>query len=81
MGGMATFHSGSASDFLIHVQVTDKVHHKMWFLTVVYGLHSVSDRLPLWTFIHNTAAMLQGVPWLQGTSMQPYMQMIGLMGV
>ncbi|XP_048492328.1 uncharacterized protein LOC125493226 [Beta vulgaris subsp. vulgaris] len=44
------------SDQIIHTLVTDKTtHHKMVFI-VVYGLHSIEDRKPLWNNLHNLDA-------------------------
>ncbi|XP_021767732.1 uncharacterized protein LOC110732122 [Chenopodium quinoa] len=46
----------------IHCTVSSKDHSTQIYLTVVYGLHSIHDRLPLWEGLRRIS--VQHSPWL-----------------
>lgn len=49
---------------LIHCRVSVPWQHLDFFVTVMYGLHTIDDRMGLWTALRNLAPGCQGTPWL-----------------
>ena len=47
---------------LIHCRIEDKQTGDQWFLTIVYGLHTMEDRKSLWLDIDNLGRNIQE-PW------------------